>query len=221
MHFLQVIDVGLFFGLTAFVLQITGYIFYSFHIFRGRTQPNASSWFMWLVGGVIEYLTFDAIGESHISTSALPLACVIGLVILFSTTLIMQLRAEFYPERHKKVSYHAPERSDYFLTSFDIGAGLLWVFWNVAALANFLAVSTSILSFIPIWKTTYRHNKEDAAPWLIWCLAYSCMFVAVLFDGNDALLSKSFYPLYYLFLHLVVLLLCLPRTRIFRYLHSN
>jgi len=207
------LDLALALGLIAFTLHISAYILYAYHIFHERIRPNAASWFMWLIGGVIEYLTFDAIGESHWSTSALPLACVIGLVIIFSATTYLQLRAYFNPSTRKPISYHHPEKSDYALTIFDLGAGFSWLYWNIPGLANMVAVSTTIISFIPIWKTTYLHNEEHPTPWILWSIAYLCMFGAVIVEGGEGLFFKLFYPGYYFLLHIVMVLLTLTYTR--------
>lgn len=201
-------DIALALGAIAFIAHIIGYGLYSFYLLHERIRPNAASWFMWLVGGWIEYLTFDAIGESHWSTSALPLACVIGLGCIFLVTLFLQARSMWRHGHSGRIKYHHPDRSDYVLTGFDLGAGFIWVFWKLAAFANFLAVSTSIITFIPIWKTTYTTNEEHPLPWTIWCVAYICMFAAVLVEGGQGMWIKTFYPLYYFVLHFIVLLLC-------------
>lgn len=208
-------DLALILGTSAFVLHISAYLLYAYHIFHERIRPNAASWFMWLIGGVIEYLTFNAIGESHWSTSALPLACVVGLVIIFSTTLFLQLRAHFIHSRYNKVSYHHPDRSDYALTMFDLGAGFSWLYWNIPGIANIVAVGTSVISFIPIWKTTYKKNEEHPVPWILWSVAYFCMFVAVLIEGGEGTFIKLFYPIYYFLLHFVMVLLSSTYTRAF------
>jgi hypothetical protein len=206
-----------FFGIAAFTLHLIAYALYAFFIFRGTVRPNAASWLMWLIGGWVEYLTYDAIGESHWSTSALPFACVIGLTIIFTTTFTMQAHAWFLG-RKREMHYHTPERNDYFLALVDLSTLVIWLKWSLANIANIIAVGSSIVTFIPIWRTTYETHEENAWPWLIWCAAYSAMFVAVIIEGGDDLVFKLFYPVYYFALHLVVALLCFKTTR--RFIHS-
>jgi hypothetical protein len=207
------LNIGLVLGISAFIAHIIGYSVYAFYLFHERIRPNAASWFMWLIGGWIEYITFDAIGESHWSTSALPFACVVGIGFIFAITLFQQIRVMRRHGRSGRIKYHHPDRSDYILTGFDLGAGFIWLFWKLAALANTLAVSTSIITFIPIWKTTYATHEEHPLPWVIWCVAYVLMFGAVLAEGGTDMWIKTFYPLYYFVLHLIVLLLCFKYIR--------
>lgn len=200
------------FGIAAFSLHLTAYLLYAYFIFRGSVRPNAASWFMWLVGGWVEYLTYDAIGDGHWSTSALPFACVIGLSIIFATTVFLQMRSRI-GRTHQSMQYHAPERADYFLVLFDLSTLVIWLKWSLAGLANMLAVGSSIVTFIPIWRTTYETHEENPVPWLMWCMAYTCMFVAVSIEGGEELAFKLFYPIYYFGLHLVVALLCFKAPR--------
>lgn len=109
--------------------------------------------------------------------------------------------------------FHKPERIDYYLMSFDASAGVIWLLFSMPALANIIAVSTSIVTFVPIWRTTFATGEERPLPWLLWSLAYAGMAVVVLLEGGESLYEKLFYPLYYLFLHIVVLCLCYPRVR--------
>ena len=201
-------------GILAFGLHILAYTVYGYHIFKGRIRPNAISWFMWLTGGVIEYLTYDALLGSQWFTSALPLACVVGISGIFLITLYAQVM-ERLKKKSEKAIYHKPEKLDYYLTSFDLGAGVIWVVSGAAAFANFLAVSTSILTFIPIWKTTLKHGEEHPAPWILWSAAYLCMFLAVLFEGGEGIYSRLFYPGYYFVLHFVMALLAYETLRRF------
>ncbi len=214
MDFLLEIGVAETLGILAFISHISAYLIYTYYIFKEDIRPNAASWFMWLIGGWVEYITYDALGESHWSTSALPLACVIGLTIILSATIFLQIKNRLAKEG-KRICYHAPEKGDYYLTGFDISALLIWIYSHAAAFANILAVSTSIISFIPIWKTTYQTGEERATPWALWVFAYICMTGAVLIEGGLDIAYKLFYPIYYLFLHIVVLLLCFKQVRNF------
>lgn len=203
------------FGALAFLAHTIAYGWYSLYIFRGHVRPNAASWFMWLVGAWVEFVTFNAI-DSHWSTSALPFACLVGIGVIFLVTAFMQIKAWIQKEmvgEKTKIVYHGPDRSDVGLVLFDVGAGALWLAGVAAAFANFLAVSTSIFTFWPIWKTTLRHREERSGPWFLWSIAYTLMFLAVIFQGGEEMFEQSFYPLYYLLLHLPVALLCYEEPR--------
>lgn len=198
------------FGVIAFFLHILGYIVYSREVFHSRIRPNVATWMMWLFGSTVEFLTYNAIDGAHWSMSALPFACLLGIGGTCLAIVVTQLRNG----KAGNVIYHKPERSDYYLVSFDILAAYVWLGGWGASLANFIAVSTSIVAFIPIWKTTYREpQSENPIPWILWCFAYIAMLGAV--ATGEGLLSTGLYiyPIYYLILHAVVLFLSLRVTQ--------
>ncbi len=199
-------DLAVIFGSTAFVLHVTGYLWYATEIFRGNTRPNAASWLMWLVGAWVEFSTFDAI-DHHWSTSALPLACLIGVGVIFMVTMIMQIRSIL--THAADVVYEQSDKKDYLLIAADAGAYGLFLSTGAAAVANWIAVGTTIFTFYPMWKTTYRNpSNEQPWPWFIWCAAYACMFLAVAAERSPEMFAQSFYPIFYFCLHLPVALLC-------------
>jgi hypothetical protein len=198
------------FGTLALLLHLAGYAWYALGILRGRTRPNAASWFMWLVGAWVEYRTFDAI-DSHWATSALPLACFLGCCAIFAVTAVLQLAKRAAGSR--AVIYLPARGTDYLAVGFDLGAWALYVVTGGAAWANVLAVTTSVVSFIPIWKSTLRHGHEAPGPWFVWCAAYLAMLGAVLTGPGTQMLAQSVYPAYYLLLSAVVAALTFAGVR--------
>lgn len=198
------------FGTLALLLHLAGYAWYALGILRGRTRPNAASWFMWLVGAWVEYRTFDAI-DSHWATSALPLACFLGCCAIFAVTAVLQLAKRAAGTR--EVIYLPARGTDYLAVGFDLGAWALYVATGGAAWANVLAVTTSVVSFIPIWKSTLRHGHEAPGPWFVWCAAYLAMLGAVLTGPGTQMLAQSVYPAYYLLLSAVVAALTFAGVR--------
>lgn len=197
-------------GTLALLLHVAGYAWYAREIFRGRTRPNAASWLMWLVGAWVEYRTFDAI-DSHWATSALPLACFAGCCVIFVATAALQLVKRARGSRD--IVYQPARGTDYLAVSFDLGAWALYAATGGAAWANLLAVTTSVVSFIPIWKTTLRHGHEAPGPWFVWCAAYLAMLVAVLSGPGTQALAQSVYPAYYFLLSAVVAALSISGLR--------
>lgn len=198
------------FGTLALLLHLAGYAWYALGILRGRTRPNAASWFMWLVGAWVEYRTFDAI-DSHWATSALPLACFLGCCAIFAVTAVLQLAKRAAGSR--EVIYLPARGTDYLAVGFDLSAWALYVATGGAAWANVLAVTTSVVSFIPIWKSTLRHGHEAPGPWFVWCAAYLAMLGAVLTGPGTQMLAQSVYPAYYLLLSAVVAALTFAGVR--------
>lgn len=211
-HLADEMTIGLAFGLTAFTLHIAGYTWYFSEILRGTTRPNTAYWFMCLVGAVVETYTYDGIG-SHWSTSALPYACIIGVLAITAVTASMQLRLRL--KGRVEVAYEASDKKDYYLVIIDFLALGIFAIFQKAFLANFIAVASSVVTFYPIWKTTLRNGHERPGPWVVWCFAYYFMWLAVLADAEpEKVWELSFYPLYYLGLHAVVALLAFKTARI-------
>jgi hypothetical protein len=165
---------------------------------------------MWLFGGLVEFFTYNAIKSSHWSTSALPLACVLGIGMICVVTSIAQFRSS---KAAAGLVFLPPERVDYFMVGFDVTALLGWVIGLGAAIANFFAVSTSIVTFIPIWRTTWKDpTGERPLPWALWSLAYAFMFFAVACGEGAWNAELYFYPVYYFILHVVMVFLSMRRT---------
>lgn len=189
------------FGTIALLLHVAGYAWYAREIFRGRTRPNVASWLMWLVGAWVEYVTFDAI-DSHWSTSALPLACFLGCCAIFIVTAALQFAK--WRSGSGETVYYPARWPDYAAVSADLAAYAAYAITGGAAWAHAFAVITSIVSFIPIWRSTWRHGYEASGPWLVWCAAYLAMLAAVMSGTGSERLAQSVYPAYYLMLSAVV-----------------
>jgi len=195
------------FGILAFSGHLVGYLWYAQCIFSERVRPNVAACFMWLVGNWIEFAIYDAMPGTHWAISALPFACGLGMGLIFLAIVYAQLRAR----GSGRVTYHPPDRYDYYLILFDLAAIVLWLVGGVPHWATVVAVSTSIVTYIPLWRTTHQHpEKEHVGPWLFWCLAYLCMFVTILLEGGEGIGWRLFYPLYYGILSIVVVIILIP-----------
>lgn len=84
------LSIALILSLVVFTLHLAGYTVYAVHTLRESIRPNAASWSMWLFGGLIEYLTYDAIDSESWFSATLPLACVIGLAMILTATVYTQ-----------------------------------------------------------------------------------------------------------------------------------
>ena len=214
---LHELTMAMIFGSIAFLLHIIAYGLYTTGIFSGKHRPNAASWLMWLFGAWVEYKTYNSI-NAHYSTSALPLACLFGVGIIFLSTVFAQMWA-WISETGKEI-YEKSDPYDYLIVLWDAGALVLFVYSGAAGWANFLAVATTAFTFIPMWKTTYRRlDNERPLPWFIWSCAYLCMFVAVVAEGPKETFFEVFYPVFYFILHLPVGLLCFEGVRRWVRLH--
>ncbi len=200
------------FGITAFVLHLIAYVMYAEQVLAEKVKPNAATWLLWLFGGIVEWQTYDHMTDSHWSSSLLPLACVLGLGAITFATIFSQIR-----ERRRgtgRTVYHHPELQDWAFVGFDVVALVIFLALDMPEEANVLAVVTTIVTFIPIWRTTWREpESERPAMWLIWCAAYVCLLASLLMRGGDNLWWSGFYPVYYFGLHLAVAILAMRTAR--------
>ncbi len=199
-----------FFGVLALILHLIGYSMYGWMVLHEWGRPHILTWFMWLGGGIVEYATYQAIPGAHWSSNALPLACVLGLGFITIAIIYAQIKNWLHKTEYQ---YEKPEKKDYWLFGFDAGAGALWWIdkWS-AALANSVAVSTSVFTFIPLWRAQWRNpESEHYLPWFIWTAAYMAMFMAVLTGDAAHTWELYVYPLTYFAFHAVVVMLCFRR----------
>ena len=194
-------------GCIAFLLHILAFVIYGRQVLSSRIRANVATWLMWLFGGIVDWLTYKSIDGAHWSTSALPFADVLGVAVVCGAILVAQRKAR---GNTAGIVYHRPDKGDYYLVGFDVIALGVWGAGWGAALANDISVGTTILQFIPIWKTTYRDpDGESALPWLFWSIGYVLMLGALVSGDGRGNPELYFLPAYYLALHLVVLYLAL------------
>src|SRR3989344_2055367 len=127
---------AIFFGVSASLLQIIGYIFYLKKIKLGRVRPNTASWSIWAFGSILETVSYIWVTGDWVK-NLLPIVCSISAVILFFYCLT---RGHF-----GKIS-----RLEWILIVMDCVAIFLWWWYHSATYANLFLMFTAIVSFVPI-----------------------------------------------------------------------
>jgi hypothetical protein len=198
------------FGTCALIAHLAGYFMYAKATLSDENKPNIAVWFIWLFGGVVELITYDHITGAHWATSSVPFACVVGLIAITGAITYKQVTAWWHKT---KFECHKPTWDDYLVIVFDGGAFMYWYFIatpEAAFYANAFAVGTSIFTFWPIWKTTWKEPRsENPSMWLVWSSAYTLMMCAAITSGSSDVWELYVYPIIYLVLHLTVALLAL------------
>lgn len=196
-------------GAIAAILQITGYLVYLWYFYRKKVRPNAASWLMFTYGtALLAFLEYE--NGSPLPLLLLPAACAAMSIVV----ALMCLRQ------------NATDRTDRFeimVFSADLGLTLLYAALTLTISGNYLpewlvalflvAVNlTSVTCFLPILRSTWTHpEREAAAPWLVWTVAYGYLALATwTIDGgkHPALLL---YPIMNAVLHATVGMLALRR----------
>jgi hypothetical protein len=202
-----------FLAVSSGVLQAFGYAFYIRLSLADEVEPNPVTWLMFSYGTTLLTVIEFASGATW-RELALPVTCSGGsLVVAGICTFRGSMRA---PRSRLEVGA--------FINDIVLTIAYCSFWWTESTLAGsaefesianagFLACSnaTTVTAFIPILASTRaRPEEEIGAPWLVWTLAYTSLFVATLSGvrgyENATLLI---YPLSNLILHATVALFAL------------
>jgi hypothetical protein len=187
-------NISVIFGILSGLFQIFGYVIYAKHVESSKIKPNTGSWTIWTFGSIVEGLSYFYTSDDLIK-SILPITCIFCVLFLF-------IRSTY------KGRFQALRKIDWFLLISDILITIIWYLTSNPLLANILFIISSIISFIPIVYSSFKHPEfEDAAPWIIWTVAYffMCLTVISRWDGLESFL----YPLFFVLLHAIVAYLSL------------
>lgn len=153
-------------GILSGVLQLIGYWIYVRSMLRTEIRPNSASWFIWAYGAAIETTSyFEMSGD--VVKSILPIACTFASI----ATFVLMLKVGQF----KKL-----KTLDYICVGIDLLALVVWWLYHSATYAHLVAMSSVIISFIPIiWDTWNDPRSEKPLPWLIWSSAYAVATIVV------------------------------------------
>lgn len=196
-------------GTIAAVLQVTGYLVYLWYFYRKKVRPNAASWLMFTYGtALLCFLEYE--NGSPMALLLLPVACAVMSVVV----AVMCFRRN---------ATDPTDRFEIVIFSFDLTLTILYVGLTLTITGNLLpewlvgiflvAVNlTAITCFVPLVRSTWRRpDREAAAPWLVWTVAYAYLGLATWqIDGGEhpALLL---YPILNAYLHGFIGVLALRR----------
>lgn len=199
-------------GVLAAVFQITGYLLYIRNFLKRSIRPNAASYLMFAYG--TSFVAFLAWQNGAVLAELLLLfACATMSVIV--ALMCLRRNATEPVDRFEASVFLA----DLWLT---IGYAVL-VFAHVdkaayAAIFLFLGSITTLTSFMPILRSTWRDpRREQPLPWIIWSMAYMLLTAATVkttgFDQPVLLI----YPLSNVVLHVAMALFSLRKSLSGRY----
>lgn len=199
-------------GLSA-LLQAAGYALYLRHALRSETRPNPASWLMFAYGTAL-VVALEAASGGTWPVLLLPAVCALSSVgvALVAFQAGATLRAL---DRADRVAFGL----DVTLTIAYLAAWLARalhlvaprLFTVVGAVLLVGAAATSITSFAPIIRSTYRApGTERPGPWLVWMAAYLALGATTLLATDAPALLV--YPGINVALHALVAGLSLRRT---------
>jgi hypothetical protein len=199
-------------GVLAAIFQISGYLLYIRNFLKRSIRPNAASYLMFAYGtSLVAFLAWQ--NGAVLPELLLLFACATMSVVV--ALMCLRKNATEPVDRFEATIFSA----DLWLT---IGYAVL-VFSNVdkaayAAIFLFLGNVTTLTSFLPILRSTWRDpRREQPLPWIVWSAAYLFLTAATLqttgFDQPVLLI----YPVANVVLHVAMALFSLRKTLAGRY----
>ncbi len=157
------------FGIIASCLVVVTYTLYFFQARRGTSIPSITSWFIWVVGLIINAITYTIIVDVHWGKSLIAVVTAILLTSLF-----------IYLFRQKKFAkFNSYERK--FLW-FIGGVLILWLLFG-AREANVVLQIIMFAASIPTIKGLWTGRLKEAPPvWVAAVLAYVFSIASIIID---------------------------------------
>jgi hypothetical protein len=186
-------------GVLAAVFQVSGYLLYIRNFLKRSIRPNAASYLMFAYGtSLVAFLAWQ--NGAVLPELLLLFACAMMSVIV--ALMCLRKNATEPVDRFEAIIFSA----DLWLT---IGYAVL-VFAHVdkaayAAIFLFLGNVTTLTSFMPILRSTWRDpRREQPLPWLIWSLAYMLLTAATLVTTGFDRPVLLIYPVANVVLHVAM-----------------
>lgn len=203
-------------GVLAAIFQISGYLLYIRNFLKRSIRPNAASYLMFAYGtSLVAFLAWQ--NGAVLAELLLLFACATMSVIV--ALMCLRKNATEPVDRFEAVIFSA----DLWLT---IGFAVL-VFADAdkaayAAIFLFLGNITTLTSFMPILRSTWRDpRREQPLPWLIWSLAYMLLTAATLVTTGFEQPVLLMYPLANVALHVAMALFSLRKSFSGRYFSGD
>ncbi|WP_219893865.1 SET domain-containing protein [Aquisediminimonas profunda] len=204
--------IGSVLGVLAAVFQISGYLLYIRNFLRRSIRPNAASYLMFAYGTSL--VAFLAWQNGAVLAELLLLFACAGMSVIVAL-MCLRKNATEPVDRFEAIIFSA----DLWLT---IGFAVM-VFADVdkaayAAVFLFLGNVTTLTSFMPILRSTWRDpRREQPLPWIVWSLAYIFLTAATLVTTGLDQPVLLMYPVANVVLHVAMALFSLRKTLAGRY----
>lgn len=174
-------------GFITGLIHILGSLFYLKRVLSNINKPNATTWVLWTLISATNSLTYLIMTGDWVK-SLLPIAS-------FLATAIILLLASLKGKLSKL------QTIDTLALIIGLIAMLIWWQFKSATYANLIIQLTVIISIIPTFVGTLKHNVvETPLPWFLWSMAYSLSIIVIILRWQHQLQDLA-YPLVSLILH--------------------
>ncbi len=156
-----------FFLITSNVLLILTLFVYFLGLQRGTTTPNASTWAVWTVVGIINLISYFIVADNNIWKTSYVLSATVGLSIIC-----------FYAAIAGRFS--AIQLIDKVCLALAAAVIVIWQQTGSAIITTISLQGIYIISFVPtcvgVWK---GRASEHWLPWTMAVVAYGCAVAAI------------------------------------------
>lgn len=165
------IEFAAFTGYLAGSVQLAGYVYYNVIMVKDPDhEPNASSWFMWAIGAVVEVFLYHELVQDPVK-EFLPKMCAVGMILTFA---------------HSCWRYGLLLKwSDWKEITMDLLVVLAWSTLGAIPANIFMGLDVAV-SYKPIIQTVREKPlSEQPGPWAVWTVAYTLLTITVLLDWKN------------------------------------
>lgn len=165
-------------GIVSALLMTIGYAIYVQALLSNDILPNATSWSLWALGGIIEAWSFEKVVDQTDEERrrkqpfkySVWVCAAFAILVAFLCTI--------------SGKWSIPNRWELYVAGFDLSIVAIYflIKWRTgegsraAHIANILMVVDIAVSFFPIWVSTWNTpEKEMIMPWLIWACSYTLL----------------------------------------------
>jgi hypothetical protein len=178
---------------TSFFLALLSYFWACVSMYKGTTEPSIISRFFWFILSISNFLSYYSLDSG--TGIFLALSGMIGAGVMFGLTL--------------KYGYIEFKRSDLLTCAGACIAFICYLCVPIKIIALLSGLLTHLISGVPTYRRINSNPyAENLTSWLIFSIASTCSFLAVIFEGKNMI-----FPLYFLLFDSGVALLIFLKHR--------
>jgi len=174
-------------GIIAGVLSFIAYFPYIYSIFKGKTKPSRSSWWIWSFVGLLILLSYYEVGARN--TIWIPL-------VFFICPLIIAILSIWFGEGKKL------NKLDKICILGVLISLIPWFVFKSAHVTLFINIFIDFLGFLPTFQKTYQNTEsEDGTTWILFFVASILNIIALENYGFSIML----YPAYMIIMDIIMI----------------
>ena len=160
-------DLSLLLAAVGLFVYLAAFAYYISLVIRGGVNPNASTWLIWAVLGIVNAMTYQSLSGDWVKS-----VMAYGTAFTNGLTFIIAMRLGRFGRLGKM---------DKVLAAFGLLAVVAWLVNKHTPYANMLVMGCIIISTVPTLRSTWeKPNRESPIAWLMLGISYLFPLVVVL-----------------------------------------